>query len=356
MLIESERSALTTLAAAVEGWFAANQRPLPWRRRYDPYHVWVSEVMLQQTRMEVVLRFYERFLERFPDVTTLARAAEEDVLAAWSGLGYYRRARMLRQGAIAVVERYGGRVPETVPELSTIPGIGRYTAGAIASIAHRHRAPIVDGNVARILSRLFAIAAPLASPRLMSEAWKLAERTVEASDDPRMFNQGLMEIGALICKPVRPLCGSCPVQFCCAAFQQGRVHELPGPKQKGVTRELDIRLYLVIDPGGRLLMRREEGPLMSGMFQLPHDNSSLFPAAPLPLREETRLGAFRHTITDRRIRFTVFTATLTGIADGDGYRWIDLTDLGAVPHPSYVSKALRLLTKSAEPLRGLNPA
>src|SRR5881394_2821354 len=169
---------LKYITRAIERWFAAHQRSLPWRDGYDSYHVWVSEVMLQQTRMEVVLGYYERFMARFPDVASLAAATFDEVTAAWSGLGYYRRARMLRDGAVDVMTRFGGVIPRTVDELMTIAGIGRYTAGAIASIAHRQRAPIVDGNVARIVARLFAIDAPLASPALMREAWLRAEELV----------------------------------------------------------------------------------------------------------------------------------------------------------------------------------
>src|SRR3954454_4517759 len=212
---------------AIERWFAVHQRPLPWREAYDPYHVWVSEVMLQQTRMEVVLGYFERFISRFPDIKRLASSAENDVLAAWSGLGYYRRARMLREGAIAVAER--GSMPETVDELMTIPGIGRYTAGAIASIAFGRRAPIVDGNVKRVVARLFGDE---------DDPWGRAEALVNACDDSRKLNQGLMELGALICTPRNPSCDACPVQKHCVAFAMDLVDELPQPKAKPATREL----------------------------------------------------------------------------------------------------------------------
>jgi A/G-specific adenine glycosylase len=180
-------------AAIVEAWFRKHQRFLPWRAAYEPYHVWVSEVMLQQTRMEVVLGYYEKFLDRFPSIAALAAATDDEVMSAWSGLGYYRRARMLRDGARDVVERFSGKVPKTVDELLTIGGIGRYTAGAVASIAHKVKAPIVDGNVARILARLYAIETPLKSPALMREAWVYAEELVQTSRNPRDFNQGLMQ-------------------------------------------------------------------------------------------------------------------------------------------------------------------
>lgn len=340
--------ATPTLVRAIEAWFATHQRPLPWRLSYDPYHVWVSEVMLQQTRMEVVLRYYAAFLERFPDLASLASASDDEVTSRWSGLGYYRRARMLRAGAVDVIERFAGTIPETAEELASITGIGRYTAGAIASIAYGRRAPIVDGNVARIVARLYGIDAPVGSPALMKAAWEHAATLVEACRDPRALNQGLMELGALICKPSRPECPSCPLREECAALATGRVEELPVPKPAKASRELAIPLYLLFDDAGRVLMRRESGPLMNAMYHLPHGAALLLPAVPLNVRRRSLLGSFRHTITDRRIAFSVWTAEAEGkVADSGGdYEWIDPASLGQVPHPSYVKKALALLKKS----------
>jgi A/G-specific adenine glycosylase len=330
------------LAFQTESWFRKNQRRLPWRDGYDPYRVWVSEVMLQQTRMEVVLGYYERFIERFPTVAELARASVDDVTAAWSGLGYYRRARMLRDGAIDVMTRFGGKIPKTVEELMSIAGIGRYTAGAIASIAHGRRAPIVDGNVARIVARLFAIEAPLASPALMREAWLRAEEMVASSKSPRDFNQGLMELGALVCTPRNPSCGRCPLRGGCSAFMGGRVDELPRPKAKPVTRELRIPLYLVTDRDGRVLMRRESGQLMHDMFHLPHGDTTLLTGTPLRIGAAAAVGTFRHTVTNRRITFEVFAVARRPRTRGSEYAWIDPAALAGIPHPSYVRKALRL--------------
>lgn len=298
--------------------------------------VWVSEVMLQQTRMEVVLGYYARFLGRFPTVASLAAASEDDVMAAWSGLGYYRRARMLREGAIDVMQRFDGRVPSTVDELMTIPGIGRYTAGAIASIAHRRKAPIVDGNVTRILARVFGIEDP----------WTHAQLLVDASRDPRALNQGVMELGALVCKPSNPLCLMCPLAKDCVARATGRIDELPRKKEKAATRALRIPLFLITDRRGRVLMRRESGKLMTAMFHLPHGDTALLPATPLAAEPSTLLGTFRHTITNRRIEFALYAATLSSRAGRD-YSWIDPERLDDVPHPSYVKKALKIVSLCA---------
>jgi A/G-specific adenine glycosylase len=328
------------LVSCIETWFRQHQRTLPWRDGYDPYRVWISEVMLQQTRVEVVLAYYQRFLARFPSIAALARATDDEVTAAWSGLGYYRRARMLRGGAIAVVARFGGALPETVDELLTIPGIGRYTAGAISSIAYQQRAPIVDGNVARVVARLFAIEAPLGSPALMHEAWTHAEELIAQSKQPRDLNQGLMELGAMICTPRNPSCSHCPAKRHCTAFANGRTEELPLPKAKQATRELHIPLYLVRNCNGQVLMRREAGPLMRDMLHLPHGNDALF-AAPLRFVAGEALGSFRHTVTNRRITFELFAARRAAQLRPE-YTWIDPQDLGDIPHPSYVRKALQL--------------
>ena len=330
------------VARTIERWFREHQRPLPWRRSYDPWQVWVSEVMLQQTRMEVVLPYFGRFMERFPTVKSLATAPEQDVLAAWSGLGYYRRAKMLRAGAIEVVDRFGGEVPRNVHELLTLPGIGRYTAGAIASVAWNQPAPIVDGNVARIVSRLFLVDEAVGSPALMRESWRREEELVAACATPRDFNQGLMECGALICTPRKPSCDTCPVRDHCLAFATGRQRELPRAKEKQQTRELRIPLYVVTDTRGHVLMRREEGALMNAMYHLPHGESSLLSGKPLDVVRGSLLGTFRHTVTNRRITFDVYAAELTSrVREGKGDRtWVDPERLGSVPHPSYVRKAL----------------
>jgi len=309
--------------------------------------VWVSEVMLQQTRMEVVLRYYAPFIERFPDIATLAAAPEAEVLAAWSGLGYYRRAKMLHAGAIEVAGSFAGVVPATLNELRGLPGIGRYTAGAIASIAWNVHAPIVDGNVARIVARLFGVEKPVGSPALMREAWIHAETLVNACSTPRVFNQGLMELGALVCTPRKPDCERCPLSSACVAFAAGRVEQIPAPKIASETRSLQIPLYVVLDRKGRLLMRRESGPLMSGMYHLPHGNSELFADAPLIPASASLIGSFRHTVTTRRIQFTVYRAMLGArVRDRAGYVWIEPGSLAAIPHPSYVGKALRLIAAS----------
>jgi A/G-specific adenine glycosylase len=327
-----------------EKWFRSHQRKLPWRARYIPYEVWISEVMLQQTRMEVVLGRYESFLVRFPTNASLASCSEDEVTAAWSGLGYYRRARMLREGAIAVRDRFGGALPRDVRSLTTIPGIGRYTAGAISSIAYDRAAPIVDGNIARIVARLFAIEAALGSAALMRQAWAYAEELVKSAASPRMFNQALMEIGSLICRPKRPSCSECPLRRDCAAYAAGRVEELPRKVQAKPTHALRVPLYLITDRRGWILMRRERGRLMNRMFHLPQGNGLLVRGSRFTVHGKKAVGKFRHTITNRRITFEVFTVPRTANREPrtGGYVWVRPTELATLPHPSYVRKALQL--------------
>ena len=303
--------------------------------------------MLQQTRMEVVLRYFTPFIDRFPDVAALAAAAEQDVLAAWSGLGYYRRARMLRQGAIDTTDRFGGTLPHSVKELMTIPGIGRYTAGAIASIAYSQAAPIVDGNVARVLSRIIGIGEPVGSPALMRAAWLQSEELVQAAGNPRSFNQGLMEVGALICRPQKPDCEACPVISSCVAFRTGRTSSLPAPKQAKPPQVMTIPLYFIQSSDGRVLMRSERGALMTSLLHLPHGTNELLGGSTLSVIEKRLIGGFRHTITTRRIRFEVIAARLRDTIRDDArdYVWVDPAELSSMPHPSYVAKAMALAAR-----------
>ena len=323
-----------------------NQRPLPWRIGYDPYHVWVSEVMLQQTRMEVVLRYFPRFIDRFPSVETLAAAADAEVLAMWSGLGYYRRARMLLEGARAVVIERGGRIPRDAGALRSIPGVGRYTAGAIASIAFEEKEPIVEGNVRRVGSRLAAIESPLGSGELDQKVWRLAEELIVHSASSRNLNQGLMELGALVCRVGVPECASCPLTGHCLAYQTGAPENFPRKGAKKLTRSLRIPLYLIADPQKGVLMRKEEGELMRGMFHLPHGNNLLLGGCMLLDDVDGKvIGSFGHTITNRRIRFELilFDQFPDRIGeDGAEYEWIHPSELASKPHPSYVQKALKL--------------
>lgn len=254
---------------ALLAWFAASRRDLPWRREpRDPYAVWVSEVMLQQTRVETATRYYDRFLAQFPTVASLAAAPEDRVMKAWEGLGYYRRARMLHAGARHVVERHAGRVPADLAALRAIPGMGPYTAGAVASLAFGLPAPAVDGNVLRVAARLEAWEDDVGLPatRRKAEAWVVRH---QPRDAPGAFNEALMELGATVCTPRAPRCEACPLAQGCKARRAGLVERIPVKAPKAPPTEVRVAMALA-RRGGKLLLERKEQGLLAGTWGLPY--------------------------------------------------------------------------------------
>ncbi|WP_224250054.1 A/G-specific adenine glycosylase [Hyalangium gracile] len=259
---------LTSIREPLLAWYDRERRDLPWRRTKDPYAIWLSEVMLQQTQVSTVIPYWERFLARFPTVEALARAPLDDVLAAWKGLGYYSRARNLHRAAQEVVARFGGRLPSSAHALLTLPGFGRYTAGAVASIAFGEEAPLVDGNVARVLSRLFEVEGAPGDRAREARLWELADALVKG-ERPGDLNQALMEHGATVCRPESPLCLLCPVRGACLAFQHGRVAELPPAKVRAAPKRLTLALAVWTHQDTLLFARRAEKGLFGGLWELP---------------------------------------------------------------------------------------
>ena len=229
-------------------WFDAVARDLPWRRDRTPYAVWLSEVMLQQTRVDTVVPYFQRFMKRFPNVSALAAADLDDVLQLWSGLGYYRRARQLHLTAREVTAHHGGVFPAEAPELRALSGIGAYTAGAISSIAYGRREALVDGNVARVLARLEGIDDPIKSPEVVRRLWATAARLVP-DDRPGRFNEALMELGATVCTPRDPRCDTCPVERFCAARAAGREREIPVTEIKRAVPRIEAVAAVLVDAG-----------------------------------------------------------------------------------------------------------
>lgn len=254
--------------AAVEDlldWYERNARDLPWRRDRDPYRVWISEVMLQQTRVETVLGYYRRFLESFPDLDRLADAQDEHVLKVWEGLGYYARARRLPEAARAI--RALGGFPRDAQGLLNLPGFGPYTAGAVASIAFGRPAPVLDGNIRRVWCRLFALGEPQ-GPSLKERLWDLSKRAVEAGP-PGQVNQALMELGATVCTPRRPRCEPCPLRLRCAAAAEGRPQAYPVPKPRKALPEQVAAVALLWRGDRFLVARRPPQGLLGGLWELP---------------------------------------------------------------------------------------
>lgn len=266
----NEREAEAAFSRELLAWYRRGNRDLPWRRSRDPYYIWVSEIMLQQTRVDTVIPYFNRFVERFPTVRDLAEAPEEDVLKHWEGLGYYSRARNLQAAAKEVVERYGGRIPDDKEAVSGLKGVGPYTSGAILSIAFNRPEPAVDGNVMRVLSRYFCIdddiARPATRPRMESLARELIPEG--AAGD---FNQALMELGAMVCTPRSPHCLICPVMEHCAGRLAGREEELPVKKKAKPPKPQHRLAVLAERADGRVLARqRPASGLLARLWELPH--------------------------------------------------------------------------------------
>ena len=340
------------VASALIGWYRKVRRDLPWRRTRDPYAIWLSEIMLQQTRVETVVPYFERFLSRYPTVEHLAEAPLEGVLAEWSGLGYYRRARMLHAAARAVVADHAAMFPRTAAVLRSLPGIGRYTAGAIASIAWGERAALVDGNVARVIARLHAITEDPTRGPGHAKVWAIAESLVPA-DSPGDFNQALMELGATVCTPRTPSCPSCPLQNVCVARAHGLEQELPRIAAKAPPERRALAAMVARTSAGVLLARRAAGGLFAGLWEPPAIERSwdgrsskraqanddviergafgaLFGVEP---RELTPCGSIVHVLSHRRLEVLVVRGTLSkpegkraALADDSTYDALRLVD------------------------------
>ncbi len=251
-------------------WFMKEQRELPWRLNKDPYRVWVSEIMLQQTRVDTVIPYYERFMEWFPTIEDFAEADEEKILKAWEGLGYYSRVRNLHTAVKEVKESYGGVVPNTPEEISRLKGVGPYTAGAILSIAYGLPEPAVDGNVMRVLSRILEIYDDIAKPATR-KIFEQAVRELIDHDHTSEFNQALMELGALICTPTKPSCLLCPVREHCQAFERGLQQELPVKTKAKKTRTVHLSAVVVQDESGRMVIqKRPSSGLLAGLWEFPN--------------------------------------------------------------------------------------
>ena len=328
-------------------WYETDRRELSWRGRSDPYEIWVSEIMLQQTRAETVERYYEPFLARFPTVADLARADEDEVLAAWSGLGYYRRARQLHAAARAVADA-GGELPSTIAELRSLPGIGAYTAAAIASLAFGIPEPVLDGNVERVLSRYGAVEEEPKRAAGRDALLELAHRLM-APDRPGDFNQAMMELGARLCTPRRPGCDSCPLAVDCIAREQGTQDLFPlrGPRPATV-REAWVAVVVRRDDAVLLARRSSTAGLLAGMWELPGVPDTGDTEAALAERYggcwklESTAGRFRHAITHRSLTVNVHPGRWEPgeIAEPGRLEWFREGRIDSIPTTSMVGKAL----------------
>ena len=310
------------VAKKILRWYGRHQRDLPWRRTSDPYAVWVSEIMLQQTQVQTVLPYYRRFLACFPTVQALAAASLDDVLKAWENLGYYSRARHLHAAAREIVERWQGMLPSTAEELLHVPGIGPYTAAAIASIAYGEKTPALDGNVKRVLCRLFAVQKPLDQNQTHRRLRELAEGVIPRRE-PGRFNQGLMDLGAMICTPRKPACDHCPLRDLCRAAAKGLQEKLPVKRKKSTLPHKQMTAAVLVDKRGRyLVVQRPAQGLLGGLWGFPggagQDGQSLQQSLRRAVKEELgitvgcqkKLAAVSHVYSHFSITLSVYRCSI----------------------------------------------
>lgn len=348
----------TTVREALAGWYHLRRRRLPWRDDPEPYRVWVSEIMLQQTQVATVIPYFDRFVSAFPSVAALAEADEADVLALWAGLGYYRRCRNLHAAAKAMVDRHEGRVPDTVEALLDLPGVGRYTAGAIASIAFGRPAALLDGNVSRVLSRLYGLELEVNTSAGTRRLWELAEALLDR-EDPSAHNQALMELGALVCSPKSPACHECPVQSECVARATGTQARYPLKKKRAKAKPAHAVCGYGERDGALLMARRPDGVLLGGLWELPGGDlargdsrkqglaASLGERLGLAPRVGSHLASVEHQFTHRHLTLEVYRVELDAEPSRcqwySEWRWVRPGELESIPLSRLTEKVLSAL-------------
>jgi len=358
----------------LRAWYSRHARDLPWRQTSDPYRIWISEIMLQQTTVAAVVPYFDRFQDRFPDIQTLAAASEEEVLRCWEGLGYYSRARNIHKTARWIVQQGDGKIPEDVDELLKLPGIGRYTAGAIASFAFNRRAPIVEANTRRLFARLLGYCGSLQSSEGQRTLWVFAELILPRKL-PGRFNQALMELGATVCTASDPACPQCPVKNCCAAFADKRQSDIPETMPRPKTTFLTEAVVAVRKRGRYLLVKREDHERWAGLWDFPRvslDNQRDSVRSPRAMRQWTEtsdslchelerklitdfgigtqidqfLTTIQHTVTRYRIRLLCLHAKYGEPANGSlpgSHRWVHPSQFGEYPLSTTGRKLANLL-------------
>jgi A/G-specific adenine glycosylase len=368
---------LATFRKQLLAWFRQFQRDLPWRRTKDPYRIWLSEIMLQQTRVAAAIPYYQRFLQRFPDVQALATAPPEEVLRLWSGLGYYSRARNLQQAAQQIVAKHGGRFPKRMDDALALPGIGNYTAAAILSIAFGEKHAVLDGNVARVLARLGAIQGDLREHQRWQELQKTADRLLEPKS-PGDWNQAVMELGATLCTPKSPQCLLCPVAQFCEGRKLGIAESVPEKRKKRATVEVTLAAAVFVDGNGQTLLlpppkntsekaTADHVPaLVSQMWHFPTLSAAGEPAGKLsaflrklmPGVQDRRwqlvpAGKVRHAVTYRAITLLPFLIDVKKLPRVPRAKQVPLSDISSLPVSNLTRKVARaaLATSASAPAK-----
>jgi A/G-specific adenine glycosylase len=331
---------MTKLPRLLLNWYYQHGRTLPWRDHPDPYAVWVSEIMLQQTRVETVIPYFEKWMSLFPGVVALANASERDVLNAWEGLGYYSRARNLHKAAKIVAEKFSGQLPRDLTDLRSLPGIGRYTVGAIASMAFGMDEPTLDGNLRRVFARLFDVSEFADSPAGEKILWELAAKNLpkgQAGD----YNQALMDLGATICLPKNPRCLLCPLMKICESRKCGTQDVRPVLKAKKVSPHYIHAAAVIIERGRVLLAQRPSDGLLGGMWEFPNDRVNADPAKELTrvinaaynlrVKKKEALGIVQHAYTHFKVTVHAFRCETVSIPKNKNLKWVRVTDLDDYP-------------------------
>ena len=347
----------TALSSKLLAWYDIHKRTLPWRGQPSAYAVWISEIMLQQTRVEAVIPYFEKWMRLFPNVQALAQASEHDVLNAWEGLGYYSRARNLHKAAKIVAEQYNGEIPRDLDELRKLPGIGRYTLGAIASIAFGMDMAALDGNIKRVYARIFDLTEPVDSPAGEKILWELAEKYLpkgRAGD----YNQALMDLGATICIPKTPRCLICPVMKLCKARQNGTQNQRPVMKPKKEVPHYVHGAGVIVEKRKVLLAQRPSTGLLGGMWEFPNGRVIGDPAKELPkalktgyklrvgrTRGKDILGVVQHGYTHFKVTVYVYQCDLIWMPERTNLKWIPLKDLDEYPMGKIDRKIAKMITK-----------
>jgi A/G-specific adenine glycosylase len=336
-------------------WYQREKRDLPWRNTKEPYHILVSEIMLQQTQVKTVIPYYRRWLKSFPTTEALAQAGEPEVLKHWEGLGYYSRARNLHRSAILMVKEFNGDVPNRWDEILKLPGVGRYTAGAVLSIAYSHNVPVLDGNVKRVLSRLFCLKENGASSASENRLWAIAEKLVP-SRLPGDFNQALMELGATVCLPQNPLCLLCPLNSACRAKQDNVQDKFPPAKVKAISKKIEVSAAVIHRNGKTYIQQRPQKGLMGGLWEFPGGkiekgespedclSREIAEELGVQINIKEKILTIKHSYTQFRVTLHVFTCTLQPgrirATCCEQWKWVSLQDIDQYPFPAANVKIL----------------
>ena len=345
---------MSTLSRLLLKWYRQHGRTLPWRDHPDPYAVWVSEIMLQQTRVETVIPYFEKWMKLFPDVKALAQASERDVLNAWEGLGYYSRARNLHKAAQIVASKFSGQLPRDLTDLRALPGIGRYTVGAIASMAFGMDEPTLDGNLRRVFARLFDVSEFADSPAGEKMLWDLAAQNLpkgQAGD----YNQARMDLGATICTPKSPRCLLCPLMEICESRKKGTQEQRPVLKPKKSVPHYVHAAAVIMERGRVLLSQRPSEGLLGGMWEFPNArvnadpakelNQALNAACRLKLKKGDPLGIVQHAYTHFKVTVHAFRCDVVSIPKEKNLKWVKITELGDYPMGKVDRQIADLLSK-----------